>query len=418
MTRVLAELLERSGPDFQLHLQQLEHSAGRPNHDIRLSSRVQQAMQAKLQELGLDSHDTTGPELYAVLGERLKADERRFAAALQGSGGGSSDASTDAGEYLARTLTQMLGPSRCFALKNSVAKKLLKLQVPKKTMRALGYRSADSMLKHETAASLFAAAWLIESEQWTKKMLAAYAKLLPTDFETRPIAIEHPHSKRWQSIAESVVAIHKHSVLSFKELGTVVLLPLPSVRPPLASLTVAVITLNAINDIRASSTYLRLQQVRSNFGQSVKRAAIGEPTIKSLQLDQAVSWSTVHRYVARLETTLRTDILDPVLQAEDLVWHSVERILSRIEPSLSFWHGTGYLALLYGGRPVSCNLTDLVLSHCNTLPYQARLSQYFQDALLTELSLLYMSREYVERALADVVHNQAPQRLAAEPALA
>lgn len=410
MTRLLSELLGAREPLFRLSLQQLENSAGQPSTDIRLSSEIQQRMQAKLRELGLDPNDTKGPELYAVLGARLQADEKRFAEALRAR----STKTDDPIAHVALALEREIAAQTCFALKNTVAKKLLKTNLPKKTMKALGYRSADSMLKHETAASLYAAAWLVENDQWTKKMIASYGKLKASDFEHRKISIEHPTSKRWQSVAETVVAERRHNILSFKELGSVVLLPLPALRPELITLTTAVLTLHAINDIQAAGTFLKLHQVQPNFGGVVKQVVLGEPTIPAKLLDQPVSWNIVQHYYSRLAASIRADIFEPVVHAEDFVWHKVEEVLARIEPSLHFWLETEMLGMLHGGQTISCNISDLVTSHCNALPYASRQLQYFRHALTTELALRYMNHEQLQQTIS----GQFQRQLATEPVLA
>lgn len=395
MTRLLADLLGVRGPAFHLGLQQLEQSAGRPSHDVRLSSAISQTMLTKLRSLGLDEHDTTGPELYAALGDHLQADEIRFEAALRGT----SPDGEDPIAHIAKVIERELDGQSCFVLKNSVAKKFLKTNIPKKTMKLLGYRSADSMLKHETAASLYAAAWLVENDQWTRRIIGSYAKLKPTDFEVRRISVEHPTSKRWQNLSETIVAQKKHNVLSFKELGVVVLLPLPAKQPKLIALTTTVLALHAVNAIQASSTFLKLHQVQSNFGVTVQNVITGEPSLSTRLLDQPVSWHMVQQYYSRLHESMRANLFEPVVHAEDLVWHNVEDFVTRIEPTLGFWQGTAHLGLLHNDQPVSCNLTDSVLSFCNELPFAERLSHNFQHALRTELMLKYLSHDRLEKTL-------------------
>lgn len=410
MTRVLSELLGAEEPGFSLGLRQLENSAGRPNADIRLSTEILHGMQSKLRELGLDPHDTQGSELYAMLGARLRDDEQRFAAALKGK----STKTDDPIAHVAKALNKSPMPKSCFALKNTVAKRLIKANLPKKTMKQLGYRSADSMLKHESAASLYAAAALIEPETWAKKQLASYGKLKPSDFEIRDINVEHPTAKRWQTLAETVIAARKHNIFSFKELGTVVLLPLPSARPELPTLTSAVLSLHAINDIRAAGAYLKLHQVKSGFGAIVKQVVSGDPILHDSLLDQPVSWSMVQHYYGRFKESLREDIFEPVLQAEDLMAHSIEEVLAHIEPQLSFWENTAHLAMLDNGKPVSCNLTDQVLSHCNGLPFESRSLDYFKQILMTELTIRYMNADKMEHALSSAFQRQlAPETTAA-----
>lgn len=412
MTRVLSELLGAGEPAFHLHLRQLERSAGGPNADIRLSVEVQQQLRRTISSLGLDPNDTTGHELYAALGQRLHADERQFAAALE-------HGTTKIDDPIARiamTLKQYIEPKTCLAMKPAVAKRLLKTQLPKKTMKILGYRSADSMIKHESIASLFAAAWLLETEQWTRRMHTSYTKLKASDFETRAISIDHPSSKRWQALAESTVALKRHNILSFKELGAVVLLPLPKNRPELTLLTTAVLTLHAVNDIYAATTYLKLHQVQAQFGVIVKTVALGQSNIGAHFLDQPIAWSTVQRFYARFSSSLHDELLEPVLQAEDFAWHSVEQVLARIEPSLQFWTNTHHVAKTNqgGGDPVSCNLTDLVLSHCNGLAYEQRFLQHFRHELRTELSFRYLSLERLQQT----VNQQFQKQFAFEPVTA
>lgn len=402
MTRVLSELLGAREPYFQQSLKQLEILAGHPQADIRLSDDIHKNMRAKLHELGLDKADTTGEELYSGLGARLQADEERFARALQGV----SPDSDDPIAHVAQALERQITPRTCFALKSAAAKKILKANLPRKTMKALGYRSADSMLKHETAASLYAAAWLIESGQWAKRIVSAYSKLQASDFEQRQLSIEHPTSKRWQALGDSVVAARKHNVLSFKELGAVVLLPLPTERPQLATLTTAVLALHAVNEIRAAGTFLKLHQVQSNFGTIVQQVVMGEPQLATKALDTPMSWHGLHQYFARFGTAAKAEIFHPVLAAEELAWNSVEDVIVRIEPAMEFWKQTSHLALLQRGQPTSCNLTDALLSHCNQLPYASRAVHHFRESLRSELLLRYLSHDKLEQTVLGNLQHQ------------
>jgi hypothetical protein len=410
MTRVLSELLAAPEPMFRLSLTRLERSAGQPNADIRLSTEILHGMQSKLKELGLDPHDTRGEELYAMLGAHLEMSEKLFVETIRGK----STKNKDIVAQVIKALEKEISPRTCFALKNAAAKRLLKANMPKKVMKVLGYRSADSMLKHESAASLYAAATLIESDLWTKKIVKCYDKLKVTDFEIRPITFEHPTLKRWQKLSESVVAARKHNILSFKELGSVVLLPLPEKQPDLIALTTAVLTLHAVNEIRAASTFLKLHQVRPQFGTVVRKVVLGETYLPSTLLDQPISWNTVQSYYARLSDSIRAELFEPVLQAEDFTWHAIEQVLARIEPSLKLWEGTAYLGMLDDSKAISCNLTDLILSHCNRLPFADRQLQYFRSNLTSELTLRYLDSDRLHEAIT----GQFTKHLATEPVAA
>lgn len=412
MTRVLSELLEAEEPYFQHSLQQLEAMAGHPSTDIRLSTEVQHGMRKKIQELGLDAHDTTARELYALLGERLKADEARFRARI----GTDATAQQDESEVIPqvlRTIQDVVHTKTCFALKSTVAKKMIKAQLPRKAMKMLGYRSADSMLKHESAAALFAAAALVETEAWHKRMLAGLAKLKATDFELRDIAFEYPTSKRWQALAAKVATEKRQYVLGFKELGVVVVLPVPSEQLAFTSLLTAVLVLQAVNEIRVASSYLRLHQMKPGFGSLVHQVVVGEPLVSAEALGRPITWDTLHQFFGRLQHAVQANIFEPLISSEELAWTSVEHVLAHIEPSLEFWKNTAYVGYRdKAGQIVACNLTDALLSHANNLPFAQRANHHFKESLRSEILLRYLGDDKPRQTLM----NNLQMKLATETA--
>ncbi len=86
-------------------------------------------------------------------------------------------------------LSRLELPSQCLVLKPTVVKRLLKSTSPKSTMRQLGYRSLESLLKHESAAALLATAQLIESATWQRQLYRQASQLEVTDFELKPLTI-------------------------------------------------------------------------------------------------------------------------------------------------------------------------------------------------------------------------------------
>ena len=409
MTRVLSELLGAQEPLFHQGLSRLEAASGHANTDIRLSTEIERGTKQKLRELGLDPSDTTGPELYAALQQRVKADDERLQAVLCRKYG------QDAGshEYVARLLSELPLPKSCFALKQTVGRRLLQKQQPKQTMKVLGYRSFDSMMRREQLINVFAAAWIIESASWRKTMLDAYKKLSATDFELRRITILAPASKRWQNLAEVIIVRKKHNVVGLREFGAVVLLPLPASRPPAATLTALLLALHELNEVRAGSTFLKLCQVRPRFGACVQTVVADEPMLEANLLDGPVPWQVIQRYYGRFADRFRAEVFEPHIQQEDLAWHSIEKVLSYIEPSFSFWHHTANLGVTDNHQPVSLNIIDACLSFCNQLPYEHRIVQYLRHSLWHELIIRYLKHENVEQMVLGSLESQ----LVTEPEL-
>jgi hypothetical protein len=398
MTRFLSEALEAPEPFFRQGIRRLEAANNYPNTDIRLSIEVNQAAQNKLRELGLDPRDTAPKELYRSLQERLKVDEARLVKTLRREAAHNVSAEGRVVDGMVHVLSN-LADKQTFALKNGKLRAVLKAVPPKKAMKRLGYRSLESCLKHENPIMIMAAAWLTEGHHWQRRVLEQYKRLKPNDFEDRPIAVMQAEFSRWPDLAQAVADDYKHNLLCFKELGALVLLPLPKQVPTgvvTASLSLA---LHELNQIGASSTFLKLNQVKPDFGKIVQTVAVDEPRLVSEHLDQSVPWHLIQRYYSRLSDQFNHGIFEPHINLDDMVWQPIEESLSKIEPSLAFWKGSHHLSMVHGRRPVSFNIIDVALNHCNGLSFEHRLSHYFQHSLWHELLLRYLRPESVEQSV-------------------
>jgi hypothetical protein len=400
MTRALSELLGAREPAFRLGVRQLEEASGRPSADIRLSTEILHACQGKLREFGLDPKDTTGPELYNALQARLEQDTTVIRELL----GATSD-NAELMPLVQRLVSSLDIPKKTFALKASTAKRLLKSHPPKRAMKALGYRSIDSMLKHEPIAQLYAAAWISESVGWHKALLQHYKKITPSDFEMRTIAIVTPTAKRWAKLADTYVTEVKHNILTFKELGLIVLLPLPAEMAHKAALAMTLLTLHAMNDIRTTSAYLKLNQVRPDFGSMLSHVARSEPYTEASMAGQRLPWHLVQRFFAR-EHAFVQELFEPHVQPEDLRWESAENTVAKLHPRLEFWRDSAHLGLLDRGQPISFNLTDAALNFCNKLPYEQRVVHYLRDHVWHELMMRYLHQDILEHSMREQLSGE------------
>jgi len=410
MTKFLSQALQAPEPFFRLGLRRLEAANGHPAADIRLSAEINRQTKQKLRELRLDPSDTTPEELYHALQEKIKDDDARLVRVLRHRAATYVSAEANVTDGMVHALRKLPDSRRCFALKPSALKSIMRKVPPKKAMKQLGYRSVDSFLKHEAPISILSAAWLTEDHHWHKRFRAEYKRLGPADFETRNIAITQLNSSRWRALAERTVNEQKHNLLSFREFGVVAFLPLPE-HAPAGSATVSLsLALHEMNEIRAASTFLKLSQVRPDFGAVVQKVASEDPELNSQLLDQNVPWKLVHRYYARFSHWSEA-VFEPHLQLDDMVWHPVEQTLSSLEPAFRFWQGGGHLALLHDRGPVSLNVVDAALNYCNRLPFEQRLTQYCRHSLWHELLMRYLRPASVEQAVAGELQPQLAEEL-------
>jgi Cu/Ag efflux protein CusF len=264
---------------------------------------------------------------------------------------------------------------------------------PRQVMRQLNYKSVDSMLKREPIAQLFVAWKIIETEAWQQKFIRAYKTLKPSDFETRPITIIMIKNSRWQTMTDYFVRKNKHNIASAKDIGAVVILPMPV--NDLPGLTTAVLSmlLREINELRSLSSYLKLEQVKPNFSLIASRALLSGLSASSLNVaGQRFPWRVIQQYFGSLKIDEHSEIFGPHLQPEDLAWSKPEDVLYHLEPALKFWEDLGYVAAMFDGRPVSFNLLDNAVSNCNQLNYGHQVSGHFRQNLRSELYRRYLAQ--------------------------
>ncbi|MEO6761046.1 MAG: hypothetical protein ABI220_01555 [Candidatus Saccharimonadales bacterium] len=409
MSRILSELLGVNESDFRINLAQLERVAGSPRADIRLQSQIERQTRAKIRKLGLDPDDTSGTELYAALSERFKADEVRLRQSISISDNADSSQILD---KIKLVLEKLEISTDCFVVKPTVMRKLIKKIPPKITMKKLGYRSVDSMLKHEPIAQLLVAAGVYETEDWQRKRLIAYKNLSSTDFEIRPITFYLPNTKKWPELASQFVSRNKHNMMPVNELGAVVIMPLGQDLPGLA-ITTILLAFEYINEMRSLSSFLKLQQVRPGFGDIFVEAITSEPLTGVELAGRPLPWRIIQRFYGRGRHDYHPELFEPHVQPEDLTWHEAEQTLTGLHGALEFWQDGQMLALLDQGQPVSFNMLDVALSVCNRLPYGDRIVHYMRQSVWHELLSGYLHQESLEA----IILGQLNQQLLPEPAI-
>lgn len=408
MSRVLAELLGVSEPELSGILLSLEEASGGPGVDIRLIAELSATVHQKTRELGLDPKDTTGRELYHAL-QALVAQHDMFLAQVLG-----ARDSQNVKDVLPRIISAIQTlpiPRKCWAIKPSVIKKLLKKTPPKKVMKQLGYRSVDSMIKREATDEILGATRVLESLQWQHRFTKTYKQLSPSDFETRDIVIKQLDTAKWGSAVNTYIYAHHHNITHLKEFGSVLVLPLPVLTMPGLCVTLLPMILHYINEIRIYSSYFKLEQVKPHFGEIVAKTISEDPTEAANMAGQKIHWRTLSKHFGKAQRP-HPDEFQPHVQADDLYYRKAEDVVYRLEPALKFWENLDYVARSQAGvHPVSLSLLDNAVSYCNGLEYGQNILSHSQTSLWNELLLRYMDQESLEEQVLnqlsdDLVHRE------------
>jgi len=196
MSHKIARLLDKPEQIVASFINQLEAKNGAPSHDVRLLAENISTIRLKLAQLGLDPDDTTGAELYHALLVQFHKTAALFELQL-----GTENQNFDSRSARAADLVgQNFELPKRWALKNSAAKNILRRLPPKRTMKRLGYRSVESMLKRENLAEIYLGAQAAETASWQKDHARAVSKLDQTDFELRRLSICLLNYDRWGDI--------------------------------------------------------------------------------------------------------------------------------------------------------------------------------------------------------------------------
>lgn len=401
MSRVLSQLLQAKEPDFTMSLHQLEKAGGHSAVDVRLIADISRIIKQKTRELGLDQNDTTDKELYHALQSIVKLHDSYLARII----GSKPDDSVETQlKNIQKFLKKLEGPKSCWTMKNSVAKKILKMHPPKSVMKKLGYKSIDSMLKREQITEIYVATRLLETPAWQKRLVKSYKKLTPSDFETREIEILYLHPEKWGDTADAYTFERRQNITHLKELGVLMILPLPVKRMRGLTITVVPLALHYINEIRSYSAFFKLQQVRPDFGEIIVSTILEDPKTSAKIANESVHWRVIQRHYGSTKGSV-PETFEPHIQPEDLFWKKAESILYRLEPALKFWEDLDFCATLNTDNPVSLSLMDNAVSYCNGLEYGQQSSWHFRSSLWNEIYARYMGVDEVRTSVLNQLND-------------
>lgn len=404
MSKLLSELLGAKEPLFSMSLKQLEQASGNPSADVRLTAEIVGTIRLKTEELGLDPDDTSPKELHSALMAKIEEHNSRL---IRQIGGKPDSTPAELMPLMQKTWQKFDAPKDCWVLKRAVAKNMLKKTPPKQIMKHLGYRSIDSMLKHENLGEIYGALRFAESPEWLNNFNEQYKSLTPKDFVTRQIEIIQMPLDRWGDLAAPFIHKKKHNITHLKELGVILMLPIS----PKANIRgIAIFTLpllfHYLQEIRLYSSFFKLQQVRPNFGKVLVETLIADPSSAAVMAGSKIHWRVIQRYFGKLDEKKYPKIFEPHVQPEDLHWRRASEYLYELDPDLKFWQDLDYVGVMdKDGRPVVLNMYDVAASYVTKASYVERTIYHFRDALWNEIFVRYMGQENLEQQVLAQLDN-------------
>ncbi len=411
MSKNLRDLLDAEEPIFSLAIQQLEKASGQQGTDARLIGELAEKMRKAADVLELDPSDTTDKEFYGALISKIKQDNDRVTKML---GGTDADDVKQMVPLIVKAVEAMDIDRSCWVLKRSVAKQLLAKMPPKKLMEHLGYRSVDSMLKHENIDEIYTALRFSEGPEWLEKYNELFKEIKPSDFETRDISIVIMDHDKYVDLAEHFVEKKLHNITHTKEMGVIVVVPMRAERMKGITLKSLPLIFHYVNEIRLYSSFFKLKQVEKNFGETVVETLIADPGNAVQMAGQYVHWRVIQRYFGKMRDENHPEAFQPHVHPEDLHWRRAEEMLGQLDPEMKFWQDVDYVAKLADdGLPLTLNLMDVSLGYSNGEPYESRYVYHFRESLWNEIFMRYMGHKNLEDSILKQLDNDmiAPEKL-------
>ncbi len=395
MSQHLHKLLGIPASRLNSVVQRLEKTTGNSGTDVRLTAEIIGKAHLTVRSLGLDPQDSTPSELHASLCHLLELHDGFMRDHI---GIGDDMQPDEIVERASRYVQKLHVPKLVWVAKKSVIKKYLKNVPPRRTMKKLGYRSADSMIKREPTVNILAIAAEIESKSWHDKYYAQYDSLRPIDFEERNIEIIHPTSRHWREVGAEMSSKIQSNILTVKELGAVVVLPLPRREWPVVCLTIFALTLLAMHELRVYSSFFKLQTMSHSFGSDIVRAVTrGNDALSADLGPDDVHWRVLHNFFADTGLEDHPEFFQPHLTVEDFALRKVEDVLIGIEPAFQFWKDAEFVGGFYADdpSPVSFNILDAIINCSNNVSVDDRVITNMQSALWDELLVRYLGSQHV-----------------------
>ncbi len=393
MTKLLVELLAVDSRKFKDYIDRLEHVCMRPGVDVRLGAEILTRSRDKITELGLDVTDTTAEELFFALKHKLARDEQTVKQQL---GIKNAKASNHKNlEHIASVIERLSAREKSLSLTSAGVKRILNAVPPKRTMKALKFRSLESVMKRHDPKVLYALACMVESGSWHAQVHAKIRRLNARDIQWQSIScsvVPEQWYTRLKDVLSDNGALHANN-----ELGIVCVLPVVDTTHVGATVLLLGMGLQAASSIAIQSLPYKKLSLSQGFETIVTTIASGSvPKLSSIH-GLTPSWRAVYELLGKRHVSLMHD--DVEFAVFDLFWESTETKLASIDSQMDFWVDTHYLGAHASLKPVSFHVLDVAISLLGNVEYGRHANIHLESSLWNELQIRYLREEVLSRTL-------------------
>lgn len=387
MSKRLSTILQQPEEIVDGLINKLENLSGFVSHDLRFESQARAKVSEKAGQLGLDPADTTEQELYWGMMHKFETANTMFENAYF------SDVTTpeDRLNVVARLAENAVNAEKVWAVKPSAVKRILRKHPPKQLMKQLGYRSLESLLKHEDTHTVLVVAQQTASGHWNDVVNSALGKLPATDYEETPLRAVTLGEKWTKSIVRLPV------ISSSSQAGQVVLSPNQKLAS-VAVLSMYVLVAQALESVRLACVASRLP----------KLANADHPYVASIG-GAAITWNSLLFHLGKNHFLNHPEILEPYILPEHMEASSLVERICAAHPVLNFWSDSECLVQGHGANQVSCNIVDVAANYASHSDIGKNTTKAGRSSYWNHLLHKYMQHPAVfDKIITDIENTLAP----------
>ena len=364
-------------------------------------------IEKRLEILGL-AQDCSAEDLVHALTAHIGSDEERL---YEYAGGGREDfQNTEKARNLFQKVSNMsfdiLSEKEGYFLKKQKAEEILRKYPPEGTIKYLGYKDVDELIKKEDIGEVMSALRFTESDEWMHKAFdAAYSEFTAEDFEYRQIELRML-GPQWTEIGRKYVNKKHHNVSHLKEFGIIFLNPINQHLPGALFRDFALF-FHYFHEVVFYSKLFEKNFNLSNFAEIFKALLRGDvPEKNNVEKGE---WLIVQRYLWK-ENPKDPRLFLPRINPEALHWHKGEQDLVAFSKKhdklfFDFWDNTDWVAGYFTNKVgkdilISFDLEDNAMNYVSASHNVGEYIRYHQqEALWNELFLRYVGAERRDKLL-------------------
>lgn len=399
MAKLLCDLLGFEAHKFNATIARLESVTLNKGTDVNFTANIITSSREKVRGLGLDPEDSTKIELYHALLEKVRTDSKKLREVLKIP----TDAKSSVmAKKIATSAQKLVKKDKVVAVSSSAIKKILIAVPPKKTLRALKFRSVDAVLKREDPLIVYSLAKIFEDKSWNTQVEARLKRLQPRDVSESNVKI--------LSLPEAWIVKLKDRefatlLFTVNETGSILILPSMPTSVDGAALLTMLLVLQASQHLSVFSLPFRMQSFTHALEKRVLEMSSGSTQPIKPVYGLSPNWEVVYRLLS-IRKPLNNDF---ELILGDINWQTIESKIASLVPEMDYWVNSHYLGYVSATTPVTFHVVDVAASLVLGREFGEQVVSHFRASLWNEIILRYMQHQNIEKAvLEQLTTTQGP----------